>query len=149
VRVMALDPGDRRIGIALSDLTGTLARPLQSLVRRSRAEDLGIIRSLIEQNDVELLVIGMPLSLSGERGPQARKVIRYAAMLGEALPVPVVTWDERYSSAAAREILQRNRGRGKERSWRKQGIVDAVAAAVILQGYLDSQDRELRQGTSL
>jgi len=145
MRIMALDPGDRRIGVAISDPSGTLARPLQTVVRRSRAEDFDQIKLLVENTGAGLVVVGLPLSLRGEQGAQARKVARYAASLAEVLPVPVVTWDERYSSVMAHEILETNRKRGKRRSSHKNEV-DSVAAAIILQSYLDSRREDSTHG---
>jgi len=136
-RILALDVGERRIGVAVSDPTGTIARPVCTLLRASRAEDFAAIGALVAEHDVRLVIVGRPLTLRGEVGPQARQVERYAQALAEALPVPVQMWDERYSTASAEEILQQVRRKGKRRG-RDQAGVDAVAAAVILQAFLDS-----------
>jgi putative Holliday junction resolvase len=141
VRVLGLDVGDRRVGIAISDPTGTVVRPLQTLVRGSRVEDFVTIAALVAEHHVELVVVGQPLSLDGTEGPQARRIARYAQLLADHLAVPVVSWDERYTTAAAEEIMLQTRGRGKRRRARAAGEVDAIAAAVILQSYLDSQDK--------
>ena len=139
MRILALDVGERRIGVAVSDPTATVARPLCTVQRASRVEDLGVIRALVEEHAVGLLIVGRPLTLRGEAGPQARQIERYAQTLAEALPVPVRMWDERYSTAMAEEFLRQARKRGKRRG---RGEVDAVAAAVILQGFLDSRTAE-------
>jgi len=138
VRVLALDVGERRIGVAISDPTGTVARPLCTLRRSSRAEDFAAIQRLIDEHAVDKVVIGLPLTLRGEEGPQARRIERYAEALMEALSVPVEMWDERYTTAVAEEILRRADRRKRKRR-RESPDVDAVAAAVILQGFLDSQ----------
>jgi len=138
MRVMSLDPGKRRIGVAISDPTGTIARPLETITHQSRAKDFARIVVLIEETGAEKIVMGLPLSLSGERGPQAQWVGRYAALLTEVISIPVVMWDERYSSSRAHEILRDNRKRGRQDLIDK-GDVDSVAAAVILQEYLDSR----------
>lgn len=135
MRVLALDPGERRIGIAISDPGGAVARPLQTLVRRSKAEDFEAIASLVAEHGVGLVVVGRPLSLDGTEGPQARRVARYASALAERLTVPLVSWDERFTTAEAEEILRQNRRKRKT----APGL-DAVAAAVILQRYLDSRN---------
>ena len=137
MRILALDMGERRVGIAVSDPTGTIARPLRARVRGSREEDFAAITALVAEHDVELVVVGQPLSLDGAEGPQARRVARYAEALAARLPVPVVAWDERFTTVAAEEILRQNR-RKKKRQARTRGEVDSIAAAVILQGYLDS-----------
>lgn len=138
MRVLALDMGERRVGVAVSDPTGTVARPLQTLVRGSRQEDFAAIAGLVAEYDVELLVVGRPLSLDGTEGPQARRVIRYVEALAARLPIRVVLWDERFTTAAAQEILRQSRGKKRRRQARNAGEVDAIAAAVILQSYLDS-----------
>jgi putative Holliday junction resolvase len=139
MHVLALDVGERRIGVAISDPTGMLARPLQTLMRGSREEDFAAIAALVAEHDAGLVVVGRPLSLDGTEGPQARRVARYAGALAAHLPVPVVPWDERFTTQAAEEILrQSGKGRGRRRV-RAKGELDAVAAAVILQSYLDSQ----------
>jgi len=137
VRILALDIGERRIGVAISDPTGTVARPLCTIQCTSRTEDLAAIRRLIAEHEVEKVIVGLPLTLRGEQGPQARRIIRYADSLAETLPVPVEMWDERYSTTAAEEIIRRVRRRKRRRQ--DAADVDAVAAAVILQGYLDSR----------
>jgi putative Holliday junction resolvase len=138
VRVLSLDVGERRVGIAISDPTGTLARPLQTLVRRSRDKDFAALAALVAEHDVGLVVVGQPLSLDGTEGPQARRVAHYAEALAEHIPVPCVSWDERFTTATAGEILRQGRSKKDRRRARRKGEVDAVAAAVILQSYLDS-----------
>lgn len=132
------------MGIAISDPTGTVARPLRTLVRGSREEDFAAIAATVAEHDVGLVVVGQPLSLDGTEGPQARRVARYALALAVHLPVPVVSWDERFTTAAAKEILRQNRGKKKGRRARAVGEVDAIAAAVILQSYLNSQNSGLQ-----
>lgn len=125
------------MGVAVSDPTGTVARPLQTLVRGSRQEDFAAIAGLVAEHDAELLVVGRPLSLDGTEGPQARRINRYVEALAARLPIRVVLWDERFTTAAAQEILRQSRGKKRRRQARSAGEVDAIAAAVILQSYLD------------
>lgn len=132
MRVLALDLGERRIGVAVSDPTGTVARPVGVVERKSRAEDFATIARLVAEYGAERVIVGRPLTLRGEVGPQARWVEDYTRALAETLPVPVELWDERYTTATAEEILRTARPR------KKRGDVDAVAAAVILQGYLET-----------
>jgi len=140
MRVLCLDLGEERIGVALSDEEGMLARPLEVLRRRSKQEDSQAIAALIEQWHVERLVIGLPLTLEGEMGPQARRVRRYGRGLARLLATPIEFEDERYSTADALVIMRTTGGpRNKQRD-----RVDAVAAAVILQGYLDAAKRRHR-----
>lgn len=134
-RFLALDIGERRIGVAVCDPTGTVARPLTTVVRSSREADLQAIAQLVEEYAVERIVVGLPLSLDGTEGPQARKTRRYTQLLAQEISIPVDFWDERYSSATAAEIL---RAKGRRRR-RVRDRIDATAAAVILQSYLDSR----------
>ena len=147
MRILGLDVGERRVGIAISDPTGTVVRPLQTLVRGSREEDFAVVAALVAEHDVGLVVVGQPLSLNGTEGPQARRVARYMEALATRLPVPVVPWDERFTTVAAHEILRQSRGKKKRQRARAGGEIDAVAAAVILQSYLDSQNSELRNSS--
>lgn len=139
MRVLALDVGERRIGIAISDPTGTLARPLQALARGSREEDFAAIAALVAEHDVGLVVVGQPLSLDGTEGPQARRVARYAEALAAHLTVRVISWDERFTTVEAEKVLRQGRKEKDRRRARTKGELDAVAAAVILQGYLDGR----------
>jgi putative Holliday junction resolvase len=139
MRILALDMGERRVGIAVSDLTASLARPLQALVRGSREEDFAAIAAIVAKHDVGLVVVGQPLALDGTEGPQAQRVARYADALAAHLPVQVVLWDERFTTMEAEEILRQRRSEKKRRRARASGELDAIAAAVILQSYLDSR----------
>ena len=131
-RVLALDVGDRRVGVAVCDERGTLTRPLTVFERGARAEDQArVIRLLEEQRAVGLLV-GYPLNDDGTAGPQAQQTARYAQRLAAVVPVPVMLWDERLSTFEAEEHL---RAMGRRR--RDAPGVDAVAAAIILQSYLN------------
>ena len=138
MRVIGLDVGERRIGIAISDPTGLLASPHSVVQRSSRNEDFARILRLVDELGAERLVVGLPLSLDGETGPQARRVLRYARALAARLPVPVEFQDERFSTATADARLWETGRRGK-------AAIDAAAAAVILQDYLD----RMRPGGSL
>jgi putative Holliday junction resolvase len=134
-RLMALDVGERRVGVAISDPTGTLARPHTVIQRRSKAEDFATVARLVAEQDIERVVVGLPLSLDGEMGPQARRVTRYAQALAETLDVPIEFHDERYSTITADAMLIE--------SGRKRRVpIDAAAAAVILQDYLERRRTE-------
>ncbi len=134
-RVMALDLGEKRIGVALSDPTRTIASAHSVITRKSRLEDSARYAHLIAENGVTLLVIGLPVTLGGREGERAAWVRDYAADLAERLPVPVVFWDESLSTVEAQASLRAQGRRGKKLRER----VDAVAAAIILQAYLDAQ----------
>ena len=135
MRIIALDVGDRRIGVAMSDPTGLLASPLSTITRKGHDTDVDEVLDLAAQNDVAEILVGMPVSLSGKKGAQAARVTAFAEELRSRTDLPVVFVDERYSTVQA------------ERSLREQGVqpsrdrarVDAAAAAVILQSYLDSR----------
>lgn len=134
MRLMALDIGDRRIGVALSDPGQTLARSLKVIRRRSRNADMSVIASLVREHEVEEIIVGHPLQLDGTSGEQACRVEAYAAELQEVLATPVILWDEGLSTVRARQLMIEAGTKRKDRKSR----IDAVAAAVILQDYLDS-----------
>jgi len=131
MRLMALDVGERRIGIAVSD-SGIFARPHAVLRRKSKKEDFAKLARLIEEFEVDRLIIGMPYSLSGaeKMGPQARRVQRFTEALCQIIVTPCEYFDESYSTVDAEQYLA---------SIEKKNVpIDAVAAAVILQNYLDA-----------
>jgi len=143
VTALALDVGDRRIGVAISDPTRLLARPLTVLARRSNVLDVSTIRQLAEQHDAMTIVVGIPYAADDEVGPQARKTLVFARYLRKHLPIEVVTWDERLSTQdAQRELI----AQGARRARRRERL-DAAAAAVILGDWLASQPRP--SGSSL
>ncbi|MGD2205739.1 MAG: Holliday junction resolvase RuvX [Anaerolineae bacterium] len=140
MRLLALDVGGRQMGVAISDETGLIATPVSIIERRSKAEDFSEIAQLVRDWGVEGLVIGHPLNDDGTSGPQAQRIERYAAELVEALraeglDVPSTLWDEYGSTQRAEEIMIASGRTAEERRTR----IDAVAAAVILQDYLDAQ----------
>lgn len=141
--VLCLDVGARRTGIAVSDPTGLLARPLTTLHVGDRLEDLvGPLRALLEETGAERIVVGLPRRLSGEHGPEAERAEALAAGLQQALGAPVDLFDERLTTVEAERLLGERGMRGKKRRER----LDAAAAAVILQGYLDSTPRSAGSG---
>lgn len=144
MRYLALDIGERRIGVASSDLTGTVASPLCVLDAREVLAGGRGWRRILEDHEPECLVCGRPRTLAGQDGPQARRVMDQARAIGEACGLPVVFVDERLSSAEAKRIL-REQGLS-ERSMR--GKVDMVAASLFLQAYLDGLAISDRKGSS-
>lgn len=130
---MGLDIGDRRIGVALSDPERLLASALTVIERRDSATDVQVILSLVAKHEVECIVLGLPRSLNGSIGPQAEKVQAFSEMLSRKVEVPVASWDERLSTVAAERLLTEV---GMRRDRRRKHR-DAIAAAFILQGYLD------------
>ena len=135
MRVLALDVGDKRIGVALSDPTGLLAFPLTTLERGSDDSAIAEIVRLASEHEVSDIVVGIPRTLSGRIGPQARRTADFASSLAEQTDAPVKTVDERLSSVQAERLLKES---GVKPS-RDKARVDAAAAAVILQSYLDSK----------
>jgi putative Holliday junction resolvase len=131
-RFLGLDVGDRRIGVAVSDPTGSLARPVETYERRSVRADVQHIVDLAGEYDAIKVVVGLPKNMNGTEGPQAEKTRDFAAALAER-GLSIDLWDERLSTveASRRLIEQRRRGR------RLQERLDSEAAAVILQTYLD------------
>jgi putative Holliday junction resolvase len=146
MRALGIDYGERRIGLALSDVTGLLARPWKTIPNdgnlKLSADTLmeEARRLMVEDDGLEAIVIGLPRRLSGEANTQTARVQQFAAAIGSAIDVPVVLQDERLTSHEADALLARS-----ERDWRRRKQqVDATAAAIILQDYLDSRPRTVR-----
>lgn len=134
-RVVGIDLGERRIGIALSDATGTIAQPHTVIARaRDRATDHRAIGNLVADACATRVVVGMPLSLSGEEGPAARATREEVEALAHALPVPVEVWDERLTTVTAARAMTATGVKRKAR----RAVIDKVAAAVMLQAWLDA-----------
>ncbi len=132
---MGLDVGDRRVGVALSDESASLAQGL-CVIRRSRLDrDLAEVVRLAGVQGVGSIVAGLPRRLRGDLGPQAEKVLAFVGALRQAAPVPVELWDERLTTRIAEGAL---RAGGVSRD-RRRSLVDQVAACVILQGFLDAR----------
>lgn len=136
--ILALDVGMARIGVAVSDATETLATPRGMIRRTSATRALDAIARAIAEARAELVVVGLPLSLDGSVGPQAQAVQAFTDRLRRCVDTPIVLWDERYSTLEAADAL-RAAGVRPERA---RARLDAAAAAVILQNYLD-RPREL------
>lgn len=135
-RLLGIDLGTKRVGIAMSDPGGVLASPHSVLLRsRRRDEDHRAIQVIIDEWEVVGVVIGMPLSLDGSIGPAARKTLKELKELRRALSVPVEAWDERLSTVSAHDMLRQAGMAGEQR----RHVVDKVAAAVILQSWLDRE----------
>jgi putative Holliday junction resolvase len=136
-RIMALDVGGRRIGVALSDSTRILASPLTTLRAQPRERVLAEIAALVRSYEVTDVVVGLPLTLSGEIGPQAQLVQKFAEALQQTLDVPVHQFDERLTTVAAERMML---DLGLKPDQRKARI-DEVAASIILQDFLDANRR--------
>ncbi|HET7290828.1 MAG TPA: Holliday junction resolvase RuvX [Vicinamibacteria bacterium] len=133
MRYLGLDVGDARIGVAVSDETATIASGLPTLVRKGPRKDVQAVARLAEEHEVSEVVVGLPRRLDGEIGPQGQKVLSFMDAIRDALEVPVVAWDERFTTAIARQALLEADVKRKAR----KGAVDKVAAILILQNYLD------------
>lgn len=135
MKTIAFDIGTRRVGVAVSDAAGVMAMPVQ-VVRRSgdAARDATALARLAESHGAERIVAGLPVTLRGEEGPAAQQVREFVELLREHTAAEVVLWDERMTTAIAeRAMIQANASRGRRRE-----TVDQVAAALILQSYLDA-----------
>ena len=139
MRVVGIDLGERRIGVAVSDASGTLARPLKTIERNSSDGDAveqvyALVAEVAAEDGVGSVVVGMPARLDGSPSPQTLRVQQMVSLLAARLPMPVWTQDERLSSHEAEERLS-----FREKDWRKRKTkLDAAAAAVILQDFLDT-----------
>jgi putative Holliday junction resolvase len=135
MRVLGLDVGDKRIGIAISDTLGLTAQRLSVLQRSALKADVQAIQALVQEHQASAVVLGLPLTLAGVEGPQAKKVQHFAEALQRALAVPVQLLDERLTTVQGeRALLATGASRKKRKS-----VIDQVAAQLILQQYLDAK----------
>jgi putative pre-16S rRNA nuclease len=132
-RILALDPGTKRIGVALSDEFGWTAQPLETFERKSLNVDVAHINELVRRHEVREIVVGMPVQLNGRVGPAAQSAQQFMEALQAAVGVPVVAWDERLTTKAAEQMLIEADVSRKKR----KGAVDRVAAALLLKSYLE------------
>jgi putative Holliday junction resolvase len=135
MRILGIDYGKRRIGLAISDPSGFMAQPLATIDLKDDNDSIREIVRIINERSVEEVVVGLPVSLSGELGQQARDVLQFIEELRSQTDVNIATWDERLSTSIAQRALTDT----KAKKARKKDLVDQIAAAVILQGYLDSR----------
>ena len=140
--ILGLDIGDARTGVAISDELGIAAHPLCTIQRKSRKAVLAELRELVAVHNVERIVVGLPLQLDGETGTQAKKVKQFAKRLAQQVNLPIVFWDESFTTVEASQILRRTKKRRKKR---KQ-VIDQVAAVLILEGYLEELRNSCRKG---
>ncbi|MBD3307600.1 Holliday junction resolvase RuvX [candidate division KSB3 bacterium] len=136
VKLLGLDVGDSKIGVAVSDGLGYTAQGITTFKRRTPMKDLRIIQRFIHENDVGEVIVGLPLKMNGTRSSQTNKILAFRDFLANHLSVPVQTWDERLTTVQAIKILKRGHIRRKKRA----PLIDKVAAVIILQGYLDYQN---------
>ncbi|MFQ5878378.1 MAG: Holliday junction resolvase RuvX [Acidobacteriota bacterium] len=133
--VLALDFGDRRIGVAVSDRLGVAARPVMTLTRSSWDRDLESIDRMAREHGARRIVVGLPLDMNGTRGRRARVTESFMARVRRATGLPVIPWDERLTTVQAeRALLEGDVSRARRRQ-----VIDQVAAVIILQAYLDAQ----------
>jgi len=133
-RILALDYGTKRIGVALSDELGWTAQPLETFERRTLDRDVAHISDLVAMHEVGRVVLGFPLQLDGREGPAVQAMREFAAKVEQGLSVPLVLWDERMTTKAAEDLLIAADVSRKKR----KGAVDRIAAAILLQSYLAS-----------
>ena len=134
MRVLALDHGTKRIGVAISDELQMIAQPLEFIPAQPAAAALSRILELVQEKDVERIVVGLPRNMDGTYGPAAEKVQEFVAALRAALSIPIQPWDERLTSVQANRSLIEAKVRRKQRKEK----VDKTAAALLLQSYLDA-----------
>ena len=134
MRILALDHGTKRIGVAISDEMKMIATPLEFIPPEPFSDFLTRLKELIREKEVDLVLVGMPRNMDGSYGPAALQVQEFMAMLKDAIGIPIKTWDERLTSAQAnRFLIQAN----VRRDQRKEKV-DKTAAAILLQSYLDA-----------
>ena len=134
MRILAIDHGTKRMGIAVSDELKMIAQPLEYILAEPFADFLARLKTIVREKEVELIIVGMPRNMDGSYGPAALKVQEFVAVLKDSIVTPIQTWDERLTSAQANRFLIEADVR---RSKRKEKV-DKTAAAILLQSYLDS-----------
>jgi putative holliday junction resolvase len=133
MRILALDHGTRRIGVAVSDETKIIAQPLEYIAAEPFADFLERLKQILVEKEVDMILIGIPRNMDGSYGPAAQKVETFVGVLKKAITVPIKLWDERLTSRMANRILIQ----GNVRRDRRKEKVDKMAAAILLQSYLD------------
>ncbi|MCL5781197.1 Holliday junction resolvase [Desulforamulus profundi] len=137
MRIMGLDVGDKTIGVALSDPLGWTAQGLEVIRRENVEKDIGRLSEIAQEYGVEKILVGIPKNMNATIGPQGEKVLAFIEQLKARIDLPIKTWDERLSTVAAeRMLIQADVSRSKRKK-----VIDKMAAAVILQGYLDAGAR--------
>ena len=135
MRILAIDHGTKRIGIAISDELQMIAQPMEYILAEPFADFLHRLKQILQEKEVELILVGMPRNMNGSYGPAALKVRDFVATLNRAVTVPIKTWDERLTSAQANRYLIE----GNVRRDKRKEKVDKMAAAILLQSFLDSK----------
>ena len=137
MRVLGIDHGTKRMGLAISDELGIIAQPLEFVLAEPFANFLVRLREIIRDKEVGMILVGMPRNMDGSYGPAALKVQEFIAALKNAVPLPVRSWDERLTSAQANRMLIQADVRREQRKEK----VDKTAAAILLQSYLDAMEQ--------
>jgi putative Holliday junction resolvase len=135
MRLLGIDYGIKRIGTALSDPSGTMAHPMETIPVKSDGSHIEAIREIVETYGVEKLVVGLPYNMDGTLGPAGEAVLSWGENLGKTLGIPVDFWDERLTTSEAHEFLIHLKVKGKKR----KGIVDKIAAGIILKDYMEAK----------
>ena len=129
-RIMGLDVGDKTIGVAVSDLMGLTAQGVKTIKRVGKKKDIEALKEIIKERQVNKIVSGLPKNMNGTLGPQGEKVIKFCELLEEETGIKIEYWDERLSTVAAERTLIQ----GNVRRENRKGVIDMVAAVIILQG---------------
>jgi putative Holliday junction resolvase len=137
LRILGLDYGEKRIGVAICDELGMTAQGLPTVIRKNKKHDLDILSNLIKNYTVEKIVIGYPVRIDGSEGVQCEKVNSFSMLLSKTFSLPVIRWQETLSTKEAEEILMNSGVRWQKR----KKVVDKLAACLILQNYLDAADK--------
>ncbi|MDP6942643.1 MAG: Holliday junction resolvase RuvX [Myxococcota bacterium] len=137
MRTLGIDFGEARIGLALSDASGTIAMPLETIETKDKGEQIRVVADRITEREVERVVVGLPLEMDGTAGPMAEIVEKFSAKLEATVDLTVIRWDERLTSVAAERAVREMGGR-KGKKKKKKGHLDPIAACLLLQAFLDS-----------
>ena len=129
MRIMAIDYGQKKVGIAMSDELGVISQPLMTLRAKSQKEFIKRLKFIIRENNVGLILVGNPLSHSGKATPISQEILRFVEVLEKSIAVEVNLWDERFTSRYASQIL-------KEKGIKQKGNIDQIAASLMLEEYL-------------
>lgn len=134
-RILGMDVGRKRIGLAISDGLGLTAQPLSLLKRKDISRDLAELKKIIVDRDIKKIVVGLPLNMNGSVGKMAIEILDFVELLKDNLILPVITWDERFTSLQAKTLLlEADLSRRKRKE-----VIDKLSAQLILQGYLDNK----------
>ncbi|MFC1851472.1 Holliday junction resolvase RuvX [candidate division CSSED10-310 bacterium] len=134
MKILALDYGEKSIGVAVSDPLLITAQGRQTIIRKNLSRDITVLQQLIEVENITKIILGLPLNMDGSHSPMSREVQQFATVLEEKLKLPVIFWDERLTSALAEKALLE----GNCRRARRKKEIDRLAAVLILQNYLDA-----------